>query len=133
MLYQLTPNQLAVAKAMSEAKLQANFTDAAEKIGWRWHHETDSRKSPRGLPDIILVHVVQRRIIFVELKNMTRKETLEQLQWRHDVADAGGEAYLFRPTDWMGDLIQDVLKGDKVLTEETGRYTYACPRLGDAA
>lgn len=72
-------------KLMCEAELQSAVTDMLTLYGWKWHHETDSRKSRRGFPDIIAVHPTGR-LLLIELKGYDKrgrlgKVTPEQQGW----------------------------------------------------
>jgi hypothetical protein len=64
----------------TEAEWQAFVTDALDLGGWKWHHETDSRKSPSGFPDIVAVHP-DRGILFAELKAEKGRLRPEQAAW----------------------------------------------------
>jgi hypothetical protein len=98
---------------ISEAQLQKAVIDTATLAGFSLQfHDVDSRKNKRGLPDLILLHPVTGRLIFVELKNATYRATPEQLAWlaalriRH-------EAYLWRPEHWLSGEIQRTLLGER--------------------
>ncbi|WP_166429964.1 VRR-NUC domain-containing protein [Nesterenkonia sphaerica] len=70
---------------MSEAELQSAVVDMLTLYGWKWHHETDSRKSKRGFPDFIAAHT-SGRLMLIELKGYNSrgrlgKVTVEQQQW----------------------------------------------------
>ncbi len=64
---------------MTEAELQSLITDAATAYGWIWHHETDSRRSPAGFPDLVMVR--GRHVLFMELKSERGRLSVEQLGW----------------------------------------------------
>lgn len=83
---------------MNEAAFQGAVIELAKLRGWRWHHETDSRKSGRGLPDLILVR--PPRLIFAELKTQKGRLRIEQAQWLSALRSCHGvEVYLWRPDD----------------------------------
>lgn len=80
--------------AMREARVnrfksEKQFTDwtiAVYRInGWIVTHQHDSRKlhwaSDAGVPDLLCVHPVHRRIHFLELKMRGNKPTLAQQVW----------------------------------------------------
>ena len=41
-------------RAIPESAVQQTLTDTAEALASPWHHETDSRKSRRGWPDLAM-------------------------------------------------------------------------------
>lgn len=90
---------------VSEREWQRQVLDTAKACGWRPFHVYDSRKSEGvGFPDLVLVKL---RIIYVELKTNRGRLTPEQQEWRDDLLAAGGEWYLWRPSDW--ELVLSVL------------------------
>lgn len=81
--------------------------DLAETFGWRWHHETDSRWSRAGLPDLILCR--PPRVIFAELKKQDGAVSRAQQEWLDDLGNCTGvERYLWRPSDLSE--VEEVLK-----------------------
>lgn len=64
---------------MSEAELQRAVTDALEWGRWEWHHETDSRLSRPGFPDIVAAS--RGRLLAVECKTAKGRLTDEQSRW----------------------------------------------------
>lgn len=101
----------ALAASMSEDQLQRSVQERATIHGWRWHHETDSRRSNPGLPDLVMVHPVQRRIAFWELKRQSprAKTTDEQRAWLEAAAAAGAEAAVIRPLDLLDGTVDAML------------------------
>lgn len=111
---------------MREDAWQGTVVDAAKVQGWLVYHTQDSRGSSKGFPDLVLVRAP--RILFVELKNETRKLEPEQVDWlaalsvvalaAREQAEAiltEGvpvkplvEAHLWRPDDW--DRVQAILR-----------------------
>jgi hypothetical protein len=80
--------------AMREARVNrfkserefTNWTIAVYRInGWLVTHMIDSRRqhwaTHKGIPDIIAVHSVHRRLHFIELKMKGNKPTLAQRVW----------------------------------------------------
>lgn len=66
--------------AMTERELQQAVTDAAQLYGWRVYHTYDSRRSPSGFPDLVLLR--REQLIFVELKRQKRaKISAAQQAW----------------------------------------------------
>lgn len=66
---------------MTEAELMTCVTDALEWGHWMWHHETDSRRSRPGLPDLIAAHPATGRILHLELKTAKGKVSGTQWEW----------------------------------------------------
>tara|TARA_Y100000310_G_scaffold322074_1_gene380631 strand:+ start:830 stop:1174 length:345 start_codon:yes stop_codon:yes gene_type:complete len=91
-----------------EADFMAQVIEEAELAGWLWHHETDSRKSNRGLPDLILVR--PPRVIWAECKTdkAASKLTPEQRLWLDTLKACGQEVYVWRPSH--RDRILEILR-----------------------
>jgi hypothetical protein len=68
----------------------------ATTLGWTSYHTLRSKGSKSGYPDRTLV---RDRIVFVELKREKTKPTPAQIAWLDKLARAGGEVYLWRPSD----------------------------------
>jgi hypothetical protein len=83
--------------AMSEAEWQRTVTELATTLEFEWYHTHDSRRSPAGFPDLVLV---RERVIFTELKTEHGRLTNSQSDWIHRLHVAGAEAYVWRPSDW---------------------------------
>lgn len=76
--------------------------------GWLQYHTYDSTHSPKGFPDLVLVHTTVPRVLFAELKSETGEVTPEQEEWLRRLARSGNEVYLWRPSD--RDEIQDIIQ-----------------------
>jgi hypothetical protein len=78
--------------------LDAARDKCAAAARWEVYHTHDSRHSPAGFPDLVLVR--PPRVIFAELKTATGRVTADQWRWR-DLLDGcpGVECYLWRPYD----------------------------------
>jgi hypothetical protein len=83
---------------MTEKEWQQRITDTCDVLRLRWHHETDSRRSKKGFPDLVIVGT--NGVIFVELKSQRGRIKAEQQEWVDDINTAGGEAHIWRPLDW---------------------------------
>ncbi len=68
----------------------------ANMLGWTTYHTLRSRGSRAGYPDRTCV---RERILFAELKREKTKPTPDQVAWLDRLAAAGGEVYLWRPSD----------------------------------
>ena len=68
----------------------------ATMLGWTSYHTLRSRGSKAGYPDRTCV---RDRILFAELKREKTQPTRDQVRWLDRLAQAGGEVYLWRPSD----------------------------------
>lgn len=75
-------HQQEMPAAMREADFQVACEEVARSYGWTVYHETDSRKSPRGLPDLIMLSPLQPdgTVVLVMLELKTEKGTLSDDQ-----------------------------------------------------
>lgn len=88
---------------VTERDFQASVRELARVCGWRVYATHDSRRSPAGFPDLVMVHKRSGRIIFAELKSERGRATREQLDWLADLerhACDGVTVALWRPSDW---------------------------------
>ena len=98
-----------MARAMSEDQLQDAITGMLDHHHIPWHHETDSRKSKRGLPDLI---IFGRRIVFWELKRQGGRVTQEQHAILTRIVRAeNGSARVVRPMDLLDGSVQTWVRG----------------------
>lgn len=103
-----------VAKQMTETQLQAKIIRLATSLGYICYHTHDSRKSRKGFPDLCMAG---ERLVFAELKDMAYKATPEQQKWLAALGrleeKSGGlvVARLWRPSDYISDEIEEVLRG----------------------
>jgi hypothetical protein len=106
---------------VTEAQLQEAVRQLAVRYGWLYYHTHDSRKSPAGFPDVVLVRrgddKKKARLIIAELKNDKEKPTADQQAWLDALGSVRGEqvyphdifeAYLWRPSDLQ--RIADLLR-----------------------
>lgn len=105
---------------MTEAELQKSVTELLDLYGWKWHHETDSRKSRAGFPDLIAVHE-SGRLLLVELKGHDArgrlgKVTPAQNEWLGIWSLAGSRidearvtAHTWTPEHWHNGVIREEL------------------------
>jgi hypothetical protein len=91
-----------------EAQLQSDVIKLAKWAGWVHFHVYDSRRSPKGFPDLVLVHRESGRLLFVELKSRTGRVSPDQRIWlallgkRHEVG-------LWTPEQWRDGTIRRAL------------------------
>jgi len=71
----------------------AHFRPARTKWGWR----TAVSANGAGFPDCIFL---RERVIYAELKSENGQPTPEQYEWLENLAEAGQEVYLWRPSDF---------------------------------
>jgi len=98
----------AMAATMSEANLQDTVTGMADVLGLRVHHETDSRRSRAGFPDLV---IVGNRVLFVELKRQDGRLRPEQRAWLDALIAAGVTAVVWRPLSLLDGTIETTLRG----------------------
>lgn len=80
-----------------EAVLQTQVLALARLYNWRAYHTFDSRKSPPGFPDLVLVR--GNRVIFAELKTQRGRLSIDQSAWLEDLRATCAEVYCWRPAD----------------------------------
>lgn len=95
---------------MSEADLQTAVRDLARLTGWLCYHTHDSRRSDAGFPDLTMVHIRQRRLLFVELKTAKGRLSAAQAGWLDSLSAVGIECAIWRPAD-LATTIPAVLRG----------------------
>lgn len=97
------------AKAMTEDELQDAITGMLDHYRIPWHHETDSRKSKKGLPDLV---IFGRRVVFWELKRQSGRVTPEQhALLTRIVRSENGSARVVRPMDLLDGSVQAWIRG----------------------
>lgn len=94
--------------SMTEAELQSAIVEAAEKLGYHCHHETDSRKSNGGFPDL---HIVgHSRQMVLELKSDRGESRPDQRQWIRAFQNAGVDARFVYPED-LDEVLAELQRG----------------------
>lgn len=84
-----------IALAQLTGHKVAHFRPALTKDGeWRTPVAADGA----GFPDLVIVG--RGKVIFAELKAEAGTPTALQLDWLEQIRAAGGEAYLWKPSDW---------------------------------
>ena len=96
----------------TEDEFQGWITDLAERTGWIWFHDRDSRKNPSGFPDLVLAR--NGRVIFAELKVGYNKPSDAQIEWLTNLGWNNDTSHklvrLWRPED--RDAIERMLTMD---------------------
>lgn len=85
------------ADSVSEEDFQLEVVKLAERCGWHCYHPYNSKRSSKGWPDWTFA---RDRILFRELKSETGVVTPDQEDWLRWLKDAGGDAGVWRPSDW---------------------------------
>lgn len=85
-----------VADTISEMDFMRAVTDLAEANGWKWHHQTISKRSKEGWPDLVLL---RHRCVVAELKVGSNTADAAQLSWLEAFQAAGIDAHLWYPND----------------------------------
>src|SRR4051812_35709376 len=83
---------------LSEKEWQRTVTDTATAHRWMLYHTHDSRHSPEGFPDLVIVKGPW--IVYAELKTEKGRLTKAQADWLEALAGAGAEVHVWRPSDW---------------------------------
>lgn len=96
-------------ETLTEAQFQRNITDLCDLLGLKWHHETDSRRSPKGFPDLVIAGHEDRGVVFAELKRKGGRVSREQAEWVDRLKKAGATVYIWWPADWPE--VESVLLG----------------------
>jgi VRR-NUC domain-containing protein len=98
---------LVPASAMAEKRFQAQLLQVARLAGWIAYHTFESRKSPEGFPDLILVRPEPGRgpVYAWELKTARGKVTMPQQLWLGALDGKRVDARLVRPSDFE-DLVR---------------------------
>lgn len=98
-----------LAAQMTERQMQDHVLAAARSLGWIAYHTHDSRRSQPGFPDLVLVHPVQRRVLWRELKTERGRVTAAQDQWIHALTRARQNVAVWRPADHLeGRILADL-------------------------
>ena len=111
----------------TEEEWQAQLTSLAETLGYTWVHIRAARtlhgwrvpvSGPlgSGWPDLALVNLRQRRVVFVELKSEAGKLHADQLAVGEHLRAAGQEWYCWRPGDL--ESAAAVLQGGAAMTPQ---------------
>lgn len=83
---------------MTEEQFQKKVTDLCDWLRIAWHHETDSRRSKAGFPDLVMAG--PGGVLFAELKTDRGRVSPEQNEWLNRLTAAGATAVVWRPRDW---------------------------------
>ena len=93
----LAPGRALLLSTVSEEAFLQHVIDLAKRAGWWTYHVRDSRKSPHGWPDLVLVR--PPRLFFAELKSASGRLTYQQ-RFVHDLLRRCGlDVVVWRPGD----------------------------------
>ena len=97
---------------ITEKQLQENVRQLALYYRGLYYHTHDSRRSPGGFPDAVIVK--DNRLLIYELKSAAGKLSPEQEVWlkyldRVNVIESG----VWRPADWVSGEIERAIKGGR--------------------
>lgn len=96
---------------MKERDLQRQVTDAASRLGWRFHHEANSFGSRPGWPDLALFHP-EHGALYLELKVGQRPVTAAQREWLQTLHACGQRVAVIRETDHDHHVLCELLTGE---------------------
>lgn len=82
--------------------------DLARLNKWMMYFTWNSRHSPAGFPDLILLRGVRQ--VVIELKIPPDKIKPEQQEWLDGYSQVSAEVYVWMPGDWEADIIEEVLR-----------------------
>ena len=60
-----------------------------------------------GFPDIV---ALRERVVWIELKAVKGRLSVEQSRWLAQLGYAGQEAHVWRPSDWRDGVIEETLR-----------------------
>ena len=89
-----------------EAQLQNHVIQMATALGWDYYHTHDSRRSPGGFPDLVLIHQRKRICLVRELKTERGRFRSRQEDWLEGLHAAGVDAAVWRPSDVVSQRVQ---------------------------
>ena len=91
---------------MTEKQFQSEVLKWAKHYGWAVYHTYDSRRSPAGFPDLVLV---RDRVLFRELKTEPGKVSPAQKIWATQLVKAGADFEVWRPSQ-LSEIIECLQK-----------------------
>ena len=84
----------------TEADLREQIRTLCKLYGWLMYFTWNSRNSPSGFPDLVLVNPRQGRVIFAELKTDKGRLTQQQDEWIGALRMCEqSEVHIWRPDD----------------------------------
>lgn len=83
-----------IKSKFNEKDFRRGVLKLARTLGWCYAYSKIGLGFTTGFPDLILVHPVQKRVVFAELK-VNARLTPEQEHWLQVLREAGCEAYVW--------------------------------------
>ncbi|SDH67888.1 hypothetical protein SAMN05421505_12049 [Sinosporangium album] len=114
--------QAKLAKAMTEATLRDNYIKPRARYhGWLLYWTWNSKHSPKGFPDLVLLHPVTGKLLVRELKKAGNQKryspTVDQQKWLDALTLAGVDTAVWTPADWYsGRIHRELATGANPLT-----------------
>ncbi|MFG1977029.1 VRR-NUC domain-containing protein [Nonomuraea fuscirosea] len=106
-------------RTMKEADLRdLHIKPRAKALGWLLYWTWNSRNSPAGFPDIILLHPITGAHVVRELKMYGKKPRPDQQAWLDAYALAGVDAGVWTPEHLFNGEI------DRIMTEGARRQPH---------
>ena len=102
------------AALISEAVLEKNVIELAERLGWMVYSVRRSVRAivnshtGKGFPDLVLVR--WSLVLFRELKSSRGRLTPEQKMWQAHLVKAQQDVGIWRPADWLDGTIERQLR-----------------------
>lgn len=101
------------APEISESQFQSQVIELATLLGFTLiYHTHDSRRSPSGFPDLVLVSGHRAAVLFRELKKESGRVSGTQKDWIAGLQSAGQDAGVWRPSDMKSGRIIRELRGE---------------------
>lgn len=83
---------------ITERRFQAQIIAYATLMNWRYYHTHNSKNSPKGFPDLVLIR--RPRVVWAEIKAQRTRVTDDQHAWLEELRASGQEVFVWRPSDW---------------------------------
>lgn len=93
-----------------EQQLQNFVINTATALGWMHFHVYDSRRSPAGFPDLVLMRPDRGQLLVRELKSQRGRYRPGQKEWLGGFTAAGVDAGTWRPADVVSGRIERELR-----------------------
>lgn len=107
------PSPTAFIPKLTEEHFQQQVIDLAKLHGYTLiYHTRNSRRSPAGFPDLVLVSEQRGRALFRELKTETGRVSPAQFAWVSGMLMAKLDVGVWRPSDLRSGRIIKDLRGE---------------------
>lgn len=95
-------------RTVAEAEVQEQLRQLADLLHAPYHHETDSRKSPKGWPDTAIA--TPPVLWIIEAKTETGRLKPEQLQWALVLQECRRVEYRLARPSGMEKIMQEIIR-----------------------